>query len=360
MEKIKVLLVEYGSSHDECLYSQIKILRSIPSVHLTLLCNEKLAGNVSYFGDIDFVKYIKVEEGKSAMPLMLYVWSYIRKHRFQKVIFNTAHGDMVGKLFFFFPKISGTDYYGIAHNTGKLLSSFTQGVITKHLKSYFVLNEYLIHRLYTLGFQEKKLVEFHPVFYPDYPEKTLNKPNHEIWVTIPGQVELKRRDYASLFDSIKTHGLNKHIRLLLLGKSAHAHGDGDFVKKRIEELDLGNQVQLWDDYIDVETFYSIIKHSDYLLPLIHSNHQSGELYEDQITGTFNIAAGYGKTLLMEEEYSEERFKKYSTLFYTKDNLALKLNVLKPPQNTGNPYSAQVWQFETQKKVYAQAIGISFE
>ncbi len=360
MEKTKVLLVEYGSSHDECLYSQIKILRSIPGVHLTLLCNEKLKGNVSYFGDIDYIKYITVEEGKSAMPLMLHMWNYIRKHRFEKVIYNTAHGDMVGKLFFFFPKITGVDYYGIAHNTGKLLSSFTQGVITKHFKSYFILNEYLIHRLYTLGFQEKKLVEFHPVFYPDYPEKPIEKPANEIWVTIPGQVELKRRDYASLFNSIRKHGLNSNIKLLLLGKSAHAHGDGDYIQERITELGIEGQVQLWNDYIDVETFYSIIKHSDYLLPLIHSNHQSGELYEDQITGTFNIAAGYGKTLLMEEEYSEERFKKYSTLFYNKENLALKLNALIPPQNTDNLYSTEVWQFETQKNVYAKAIGIPVE
>ena len=45
---MNIVLIEFNSHHDECLYSQVAFLKSIPNVKLYLVCNYRLKDRIGY------------------------------------------------------------------------------------------------------------------------------------------------------------------------------------------------------------------------------------------------------------------------------------------------------------------------
>ena len=348
----KIALVEMGGSHDECLYAQIRYLKA-DGHHVTLICNTSLKSNVDYFYGLDAVRFIELRSGLKQWVDLRIIRKILVKGEFDRIIFNTAQGNVLKNLFLL-PKPKNVKRFGVIHNLRKLKGSHSQKVITRNLDGYFVLNDYLIDQV---DAEVKKTVNLHPlytVFYPDYPSRHFEKKAEEIWICIPGQVELSRRDYDTLFDSIEKNGIRDHIKLLFLGRCEHADGDGSYVKKRIAELGIEQNVVLWDSFIETDEFYGMLKASDYILPLIHPAHDSYSLYEFQISGSFNLAFGFKKPLLMEASFSEYSDFKNTSLFYTTDSLMEIVNGL--VVDSGNTYySDSKWDFEELKQSFLDAL-----
>lgn len=353
-EAKKIVLIETGKSHDECLYAQIAYLKA-GGHHVTLICNEFGKPNVDHFDGVDAVHFIQLRSGLKQWIDLWIIRKILVRGKFDRIVFNSAQGN-VPKNFFLLPKPRHGKRYGIIHNLRKLRNSHSQAVITRNLEGYFVLNDYLIDQV---DDEIKKKVKLHPlytIFYPDYPSRKLEKKDGDIWICIPGQVELSRRDYDTLFDSIEKFGIEDHIKILFLGRCEHSDGDGTYVKKRVAELGIQKNVVLWDSFIETDEFYGTLKASDYILPLIHPAHDSYSLYEFQISGSFNLAFGYKKPLLMESSFSEYSDFKDSSLFYNTDSLMEVINGLKVGSET-TFYSDPKWDFDYQKESFLKALGL---
>lgn len=354
-EMIKVAIVELGGSHDECIYSQVKILKSVEDIHVTVICNSSLAESVQYFDSVDHIHFVRLRKNKLLRRLDIYrLWKYCRKEKFDKIVFNTAHGKTIKHLLIL-PMPKGTLCYGIIHDATKLHSSYTQKRISAKIHHYFLLNAYLLSTLPART--DKEFSIFHPIFFPQYPAVHVEK-SDEVWICIPGQVELKRRDYESLFQSIKLHGINKNVKFLLLGRCGHSHGDGAYIKQKIREMEIGDHFRLWDDFIPVPEFHAMVKKSDFILPLIHTGTASGKLYTTQISGSYNLAVGYQKPMLVEENLGNSLLQSYEPITYVAEELMLTINALTPVDRA--VYTDDMWSFTYQRDTYLKALGITQE
>ena len=348
---MKIAIVELDRSHDECLYSQIKIIKSISGIHLTLICNKSLEENVNLFDLVDNKTFFTIRKGFKQWIDIIRIWRFCKKEGFEKIIFNTAQGKVISKLILF-PFTKRTKFYGILHDTKKINSSQSQKIITKKIEHYFILSDYLIPNIKS----SVSCSVFYPIFFPQYPSATVGKKEDEIWICVPGQVELKRRDYQTLFQSIEKFGVNENIKFVLLGRYGHLHGDGDYIKQQISHLNVQNTFLIWENFIPVPLFHSMLKNSDYILPLIHEDDKSGRLYNSQISGSFNLAVGYQKPLILEKNISD-KYKLNEALTYNKSQLMNMINQI-PQLDKRNFYKDVKWTFDFQRKRYLQSIGIT--
>lgn len=350
---MKIALIEIGGSHDECLYSQVKILKSVENIELSLVYNESLQDSIDYFDLVDHKKPVLIRSGSKRLIDLFKLWKWIKKEGFDKVIFNTAQGKIISRLLLLPFKAK---LYGTLHNIRKLAGSGSQKLITKKMERYFVLNQYLIEKINPQAKAAKEFVEFHPIFFPNYPKYGIEKKENEIWICVPGQVENKRRDYPALFESLKNEGCNKNLKFIFLGRCGHQHGDGEYVKSQINALGMEDNFMLWEAFVDVKLFHNMLAVCDYILPLMHKGHPSGDLYVNQISGAFNIAAGYKTPLIMEKAYAGEKFTDYDTVLYDKQNIMQVLNGLCQAPNPVN-YKLEKWSFAYQRKQYLKAVDI---
>jgi hypothetical protein len=130
-----------------------------------------------------------------------------------------------------------------------------------------------------------------------------------------------------LFDSIQKYGINKNIKILLLGGYAHVPGSRDYLNQKFSELNVRDNFLIWEKFVPVETFHSMVKNCDYILPLIHVDHISGSLYHNQISGAYNIAVAYQKPLLVEKAFGHMYLADYKPITYNKDALMETINQL---------------------------------
>jgi len=349
---MKIAIVELGGSHDECLYSQIKIIKSCPNIHLTLICNKSLEGNIKHFNHIDKKIFLSVRKGYKQWADIFRFWQLCKTNSFDKIIFNTAQGKVISRIFRL-PFKKHIKLYGILHDTKKINSSHSQKYISKKIEHYFVLSEYLKNKIKSTS----SFSVLYPIYFPDYLPQEINKKKNEIWICIPGQVELKRRDYKTLFESIQKYGISKNIKFLLLGRCEHKHGDGAYIKQKISELSVTDNFLIWDGFIPVTTFYSMIKNSDYIMPLIHDNDISGDLYNTQISGAYNLAVAYKKPILAEKEISNKILSEYSPITYDNNYLMKTINQLEQ-YDGDNLYTDEKWTFDFQRKIYLEHIGVT--
>ena len=346
---MRVVLIEVGGSHDECLYAQAMFLKSRPEVHLTMVCNEQFREHMRYFGMVDEFHFVNIRSGFKERSDLRKVNRFIKDRRFDKVIFNTAQGSRAKKLLSL-SLAKQTELIGILHNINKLQSRSSRKKVLGKFNKLFVLSEALLITAKQQQLDEVAMSSFYPMFFPDYPIQEQKKNEGEIWVCIPGQVELKRRDYEGLFTSIEQHGIPGNVKFLLLGRCAHKHGDGAYIKERIKKLGVADNFMLWDSHIGPEEYFSMMKYSDLVLPLIHPGHPSFQLYSTQITGAFNLAFGLQKPLLMEEGFRQHTDLGECSIFYGPNDLMQTIDQLTKIDGPAF-YREEHWSFDHQNKRY---------
>jgi hypothetical protein len=157
-----------------------------------------------------------------------------------------------------------------------------------------------------------------------------------------------------LLNAIGKNKIDTRIKFILLGSSNQTEEDGIALKNMISGLGLNEHFRLWDSFIGLEEFYSCIRESDYIMPLIHFNHQSFDIYRNQISGSFNLAFGFRLKLLMDERFNEYEDFKENSIFYRQENMFEIINNLKIPDDQ-NIYNEEKWGFDFQANKYLDLI-----
>ncbi|MCX2743111.1 hypothetical protein OO013_04500 [Mangrovivirga sp. M17] len=346
---MKVALVELTSSHTECLYSQIKFIKeSGHSVYLITI--KKATELVKDFDLLDKVIFFDIpEQGPTSLDgIFNFVHAIslnklLKKFKFDKVIFNTASNNFIRSVCALAPK--SIQYLGVLHNTQKLLTSNSQKIISKKVKKYYVLNDYLTENEELKALNNISVQSFYPIFFPDYKPVNINKPDKEIWITIPGSIENNRRDYHFLINKLKNNPPINNIKFILLGNANSK--DGQKLLKEIESAGLNNYFITFSGFIDNDTFHSYIKLSDFIIPLIHDTIDDYPKYlKYKITGSINLAFAYRITLLMDKSFEGIPDFNETALFYTDHDFIELLTNLKSTDK--RVYRSKKWNFDYQK------------
>jgi hypothetical protein len=352
----KIAIIELGSSHEECFYSQILFLKK-EGWEIDLLISSILKERTEYLP----VNKIFINFGKGAyydIINLMRIRKFIIKKKINKVILNSAHGIQVRNLLLF-PFPEETEFMGIIHDASKILNSTNQKFINKKVKKYFVLGDHVLTYLHALKLKDKKFESFYPIFQPDYFSNEVNKPQNEFWVCVPGRVELKRRDYNTLLKNLADTKLLNNIKIILLGRI-----DSKFkpeLKSSLEKLNLTNQFILFENFIPNKIFYSYLQISNLILPLIHPADVWFEKYfKTQISGSYNMAYTYRLPMLCEKSFSVYEDFKDTSFFYETKNLIEKINKLSANKEfflstKSKMYNQDKWNFDYQLKKYINFI-----
>lgn len=338
----KVMLVELFSYHSECLYSQIKFLR-YANVDLTLVVDERLKKIVEELElGIDILTF-DFKKFSSLLKLR----QLILKNGIDLVILNTMQGSVALK-FSLLPFPKRIAIVGTLHDTSKLESSTGQKIISCRLNRFYTLSKYI--RIPNIDNREFQSVYFNPCYFKEYEVEPLDKKD-DIWITIPGSISLKRRDYDVLVKIAKYNKLNRQVKFILLGNMKKQ--DGEQLWEKIGKEGVKNRFITFDQFIPDSTFHSYLKMSDYLLPLIHPDTPAAKQYvQNKISGVFPLSQAYAITMLCHQMFSAVEGFDYPALFYQDVDQCVELiNGLKKAEDFESP------AYEEDRDRYLSLIGL---
>lgn len=319
---MNVAIIEFNNFHDECIYSQVAYVKSKVANKVFLICNYHLKNRIDYWDRIDDALFIRSNQWGIGY---LKILNFLRKNNVSQCVFNSVHHPSVLNLLLFASR--KRKYFGLMHDR----SNFTSKLIKRlnnYMSGYFVLNDYLLEGLDEYHKSAVPVDSLYTIYYQQYKMLNVKKAKNEIWVLIPGKMQNFRRDYQTLLNSFIKGGLNPNVKLIFLGQSIFHRDHGQGVREDFEQHDKNNNCKFWDSFIDKDTFHTYMSLGDYLLPLIHTNHQTQIEYQNKISGTFNLAFGYNKTMVLDEFFSRfDDFKSNAVFYNTSDDLVSVLNSL---------------------------------
>lgn len=309
-------IIELYKGHSECIYSQYIYLKN-RNLKVFLISEEKAYSKLPEL-EFDDIYLFKSKGIFHWLKTLFEIKKFLKKNKISTCIINTAENNKVRDLLLFTKNIS---FFGIIHHIKKLDNSFTQKIITKKIRGYFTLNDYLTNNIRGKIDSAKKIDTLYSIFYPATDNMISLKPDNEIWIGIPGNIELKRRNYLDLIDAVKNAGLKK-TKFLFLGKPNE--NDIKTIEEKIIAHNIENRFIWFNSYLENNLFLSYINNCDFIMPLIH--HELREEYiNNRISGSFNLGFGLKKPFLIEEKFKEiEDFNAFS-IFYSHTNLK---NILK--------------------------------
>ena len=342
----RIALIEFDSSHDECLLTQINALkkRGCWVVLVTNECirkrNQHLEPLVNEWIDID---PRGVGLTGAAIGDALIIRLLMRKLKTEKIdraIFNTAQGGHVRNacLFSLFRKI---EFVGIIHTIRKFQGSFTQKIIHLKIKKYFVLGEFLLQSVLSTSLNQQtktKLIErsrkqrsklkiepFYPLDFPNIPtDFELGDQTH---ISLIGTVENRRKDLDGFISLIQQ--CSPEVTFSFLGKADPSNTEVIEFKEKLAEINCLNRVEFFEKFISTETISRILRKSSAILPLVHPNTSSAkEYFRNQIPGAMTVALGYKIPLLLHESFRMIKELNPASVYYELDTFTASLNELR--------------------------------
>jgi|GEM_PF-315368 len=307
---LKIALLEIGNSHEECLLTQMVALKSA-GAHLTFICTQEMKDRNPHFAPyIDVFEIIAfTHTALGDFKLMRRVNRYMETNQIRKAILNTAQGGHIRNLCL---KSTQVEYIGIIHTIRKFQGSFTQKVISRKVRKYFVLSDLLLGKI-TLP-KGIRIRSFYPLIHPHFGQP-LEKDPSETWITLVGGVENRKKDLAGFADLV-LQVKDQSVRFIFLGKSDPSSTEILAFKQQLAERGLSGKVVFFDTFISPERFDAYLAHTDFILPLIHPGTASAEQnISCQISGAFNLAFGYRIPLLMHRAYADLTDFKLASCFY---------------------------------------------
>ena len=319
---MKIALVEFGESHDECLLSQAKALFN-DDVLVIMYCSTSLWERNPAFQRYVFrhISLKKTNSWKSQINLALFLRKSLLENKINKVVFNTAQGALVRNFCLFSPK--KIELIGIVHTIKKLNNSFTQKIITSKIKKYLVLNKSLLNKLQIPS--KIKVGVFYPFEYPKGSQNIL-KEKGQVWIVIPGEVQQRRKDLLGSIEIMKKScQKNKELRFIFLGRHDNLWEETEEFMTLLKKEKIYRNCIFFNEFIDNDLFMSFVQKSDFLWPMVHPNTKSAnEYFVNQISGTINLAFSLKIPLLIHNNYSSWEDLNSSAILYTKNNFSDKL------------------------------------
>jgi len=340
---VKIALIEINNFHDECLYSHILFLKS-GEHHVTLICNQKLRTRVENFPADDIV-FLNMNSKIKKYKNWFLIRKIILKQKISKVILNTAEKNIYKLLMLPFPR--SVEFIGTVHNVQKIKNSRKQRLIISKLDKILTLGKFIYRNLKEEKLVTQKANYYYPIFFEEHPQ-IIQKPRNEIWITIPGIIDFKKRDNQRVHDC----PIPENVKIIMLGRPVSEEAC-EFLKQ-LKNHPTAQQFITFDGFIPPDLFHSYIRESDYILPLIHENTESFSDYlRYKISGSYNLAFAYKIPLLLDESLKEIEDFKGNAIFYQPENLCELFRELKPEKNIffKNPELT----FEYQKENYLNFI-----
>ena len=330
-----VAIIEFDSSHDECLLTQINALKN-HGCWVMLITNTVIKSRNKHLEEL-------VDEWSLIDPrgvgltgaslgdaiIIRRLMRFLKKRRITKVVFNTAQGGHVRNacLFSLFRKV---EFIGIIHTIRKFKGSFTQKIINLKIKKYFVLAEFLREQI-----PPQKGILFE-TFYPiDFPKSHLAvKNDEEFHISIIGSVESRRKDLSGFISLIQQ--IDSSVQFNFLGKAAPKHLDVIQLKEKLREMACLSRVTFYDDYTPFDEIDQILRKTSVILPLIHpATPSANEYFRNQIPGAMNIALAYHIPLLLHEHFERIREIHTAAFYYEMDQFSESLDNLRKQSSSIN-------------------------
>lgn len=306
---MKVLIIEVGGSHIECVHSMVHYLH-MKNCSVFLACNKKLTGAVTEREKITALLELPDDPtNKQHIGIAFALRRFIRKHRIEAVVFNTTEITIVRNLLLLLPRLN---YTGIVHNAKRLEKSFTfTKIISRKMKKFFVLSDYLMSKLH--AFELFRIESFYPIYFPAVTTLNPVKSPNEYWITVPGEVFTNRRDYLALINEVEHNNqLAENIKFILLGCN---HLDEETNNRLNNSPQLKKHFVVFDHYLSYNLFHSYIQQSDFILPLLKAD-DDGFYGSGRISGSFNLGIGYRLPFLLPTSYQENQDIAPYSLYYS--------------------------------------------
>lgn len=337
-----ILIVEFYTWHDECLYTTCQLLRN-SGAKVTLALNNDLKTRTEgvFEGIADDIFYYPFRQGIQGIISLFKLHQLIRHKGFTHIFLNTASGSETWK-FCLFSIPRKTKVIGTMHNIVKLTNSIGQKIVSHKLHGYILLSDILLERYCQVC--TKPVVSVYPILYPKVKTIILPKPQDEVWITIPGAVSLSRRDYLSLLAPHIKYA--PHVKFIILGNKNKA--DGKLVYEKVLQAGLQDNFIFFDKFVPEEDFYSYVTQSDYIMPLVHPCHKEyGKYLTEKISGTYNLAIAYRKPMLCPKEMESYEDFQDTSIFYHMEELQSSINSLSPISDS-HLFRLPKWEKEVQQ------------
>lgn len=292
----KVALVEFNSYHDECLYSQIKFLKD-SGYEVTLIISQQIFERAhEYLQLVDnTIVYSKNSQKRflNRIAFIVRLYRHVGKKRIPTIVFNTASSRLEVILLSHLLRRKAR-LFGILHNLKKVNHSFSQKLINKAIKNFFVLNDFLLDSV-PLKDNSIKIKSFYPIFFPEYESSLPPKPKDEIWISIPGKLDFGRRDYYLVAEALEKMPAKDNLKILILGSTYSSDPKNKEFLEYLEAHNLLNYFITFENFLENDVFHGYLKNSDYILIPLGSVGDNYAKYK--IMGSYNLAFGYGKNLI---------------------------------------------------------------
>jgi hypothetical protein len=319
MAENKVILVEIGGSHDECLLTQMIALHNNGKQVILIATPEVIDRNPhfdQYLSEAVLVK--KKDKGKGEVARL--VWLKIKQREPELVVFNTAQGGTVRNVCVM-ALASNIPFAGIIHTTRKLEGSFTQRLINWKIKKYLLLSEFLHRKVTPPG--KVKTDYFYPIeFYKG--NQTLEK-EKPVQIGIIGGVERRRKDLDGFIQMLKNLKRDD-VQFVFIGKSDAEHDDVKDFNHLLAAEELEDKVRLFSHFLSQDEFDAHLRNTDLILPLVHPNTPSADQYfKNQISGAANVAFGYHIPMLIHKAYGHIEEMNAGSTYYELDSFNEQLD-----------------------------------
>lgn len=352
MSKKRIVLVEIGGSHDECLLTQLSALKKADYDILLVVNKEIEERNPSFKEYASAIHIYNSHDSKAKNRRELNkAWRMMRAFRPEKVILNTAQGNEIRHLSTraWFSKI---EFVGIIHTTRKFEGSFTQKWINLQVKKYLLLSEFLLNKIKVP--RGVKAGYFYPIKFPRVLTSTGSEKKN---VCIIGGVEERRKDLKG-FLQMASNLKDKEIQFVFLGKSDTSKSDVRLFMKELKDNGLMNQVKVYKQFVSQEEFNNQLSGAMLILPLVHPNTPSADQYfRNQISGAMSVSFGYKIPMLIHEGYEHINEMKVASFYYNESNFekVLELAILENKTKRSEMENHDPYQLETQEKRYLEFI-----
>lgn len=314
-----VAIIELSAGHEEVMYALAKMLEH-QKIPVLLICTPKLKKRLAQLPISHEVFWFEEEAG---------LWNFYRQTKsltrllrekgVSHLIFNTASNTEIRNLLLF--GLGKFNCTGVLHYGPKLKESFTQKQISFFIKKYMVPARFIAENMKPFP-RGIRVSEFYPVFMPEFSRANVPaKGNGEIWITVPGQVETKRRDYDCIIELFQKQEIPGHVKIIMTGPAFHNWGYGNTIMNAIPEAVKSGQLMMFQEDLTWPEFIGLNQQADLIWPLAHPGKGSFPQYSQwQISGAYNLAYGLKKPLLMHEYFKRyDEFSNFS-VFYNLDSL----------------------------------------
>ncbi|XOV66389.1 MAG: hypothetical protein ACFHU9_12255 [Fluviicola sp.] len=352
MNKRRIALVEIGGSHDECLLTQMHAIRS-RGHKVVLITSPEIVDRNPVFADYTDAIFTVNISGLTRKQLVRNVWKILNSQNINLAVLNTAQGKVIRDLCLkaYFSKI---EFVGIIHTTRMFTESFTQKIIHRKIKKYFLLSEFLKEKVSPQ--KGLSLDFFYPLRFPTTDVK-VERGNQRI--VIIGGVEERRKDLTGFLEMAENFRDSK-IEFIFLGKSDLEKPEVQLFLQRIEEKGLSNCVKTFHHFVTQKAFDAVVDSSDLILPLVHPNTPSADQYfRNQISGAMTVSFGYKVPMMVHEAYQHIQEMRTASFYYMQETFSdLLLDALeKSEAKSKEMHQHPAYSTEEQERRYADFLGL---